>query len=330
MQLPSSIARLPGRPSSLAVWLATLLIVPFLSACAAFQSSTPALNGTLKIWGSTALDPLVSAAATLFTQEHPAVMIDRHAIGSRNGLKAVANPQGLTTTDNIKDNGTSIVGIADIGTSDIYADPVQYPNPDLTDHIVCVVPFVMIINPAVTITSLTQQQIIDIFSTGKIANWKDVGGPDLPIKPIVRPASSGTRATFRKYVLGGRDEKVPPTNTDVSQAIHDAVATTPGAISYISKAYVDDQVKAIAIGGFDASATNIRSGNYTFWSYEHMYTLDDTKPLIAAFLAFMTSPQVQQIAQTKQYLPIDSVLPSGATGTGALAGNSDGVEVRPR
>ena len=64
----------------------------------------------------------------------------------------------------------------------------------------------MVVNPSVTgITNLTTQQASDIW-TGKITNWKDIGGPDQAIVLILRPASSGTRATFKKIVLNGADE----------------------------------------------------------------------------------------------------------------------------
>ena len=68
---------------------------------------------------------------------------------------------------------------ADIADSDVYADPAIYPDASLTDHIICVIPFTLIVAPGVPVLSLTHQQVIDIFSTGKIRNWKDVNGPNI-------------------------------------------------------------------------------------------------------------------------------------------------------
>jgi phosphate transport system substrate-binding protein len=193
---------------------------------------------------------------------------------------------------------------SDIGDSDIYADPAIYPDPNLTDHIVCVIPFTMVTGPGVTVTSLTHQQIIDIFSTGKIKNWQQVGGSNLPIVPVVRPGTSGTRATFRKYVLEGRDENGTLLKTDSSTEVRNKVAHTPGAIGYLALSVLDPSVHALAIDGKNATQENIAAGSYTFWSYEHMYTLGDNNSLISSYLDFMLTPTVQQLAQKLSYIPI--------------------------
>jgi phosphate transport system substrate-binding protein len=211
---------------------------------------------------------------------------------------------------------------ADIGNSDLYADPAMYPDPNLTDHIVCVVPFAMIINPDVPLKALTSQQIIDIFSTGKIRNWSQLGGPDLNIVPVVRPTTSGTRATFRKYVLGGRDEggQIKLLHTDSSTTVRDTVAQTPGAIGYVARAYLNSSVHELGIGGFMATEQNIATGHYSFWSYEHMYTLGDTNPVLKAYLDFMLTPTVQQLAQRLSYIPISEMkIPS----VGSTAGKQN-------
>ncbi len=263
------------------------------------MDNTTALTGKLTVTGSTALQPLASAAATLFQKLHPGVHIVVSGGGSIAGLQAVTHQQGQ----------------ADIGNSDIYADPAIYPDPNLTDHIVCVIPFTMIVNSGINITSLTQQQIIDIFSTGKIRNWQQVGGPDLPIIPVVRPQTSGTRDTFRKYILGGRDEKGTLLKTDSSIEVRNTVAHTPGAIGYLALSVLTSQVHAIAIDGEKPTQANIAAGHYSFWGYEHMYTLGSTTNKVQdAYLDFMLTPTVQQLAQKMGYIPIASMkLPTLST-----------------
>jgi phosphate transport system substrate-binding protein len=219
--------------------------------------------------------------------------------GSVSGLQAVTHQQGQS----------------DIGDSDIYADPAIYPDPNLTDHIVCVIPFTMIVNPGINVTSLTQQQIIDIFSTGKIRNWQQVGGPNLPITPVVRPSTSGTRDTFRKYILSGRDEKGTLLKTDSSVEVRNTVAHTPGAIGYLALSVLTSQVRSIAIGGEKPTQASIAAGRYSFWGYEHMYTLGDTTNTVPeAYLDFMLTPPVQQLAQKMGYIPIANMkLPIAST-----------------
>lgn len=276
--------------------LATLLMgVMLLAACAGpGAGATSTISGHILVTGSTALQPLATKAAQLFQQQHPRVQVEVQGGGSKQGLIDVNAHK------------------ADIGNSDIYADPTAYPDPNLTDHLICVIPFAMIVYPGVTVQSLTQSQIIDIFSTGKINNWKQVGGPDLAIVPVVRPATSGTRATFRKYILGGRDENGTLLTTDSSQTVRDTVAKTPGAIGYLAVSVLDPTVKAIAIDGQSASPANIEAGRYAFWGYEHMYTLDDTNHPIVDFLNFMLTDEVQHLAQQLGYIPIANMKLSNA------------------
>ena len=279
--------------------LVGLFITIICSSCILPGSNaTPNLSGHIVIAGSTALQPLAAQSAILFQKLHPNVHIDVQGIGSIKGLQEVTSKK------------------INIGTSDIYADPALYPDPDLTDHIVCVIPFAMIVNPDIPISSLTPQQVTDIFSTGKYTNWQQLGGPDIPIVPVVRPTTSGTRDTFRKYVLGGRDERYTPLNTDSSVEVLNKVAKTPGAIGYLALSVVNSSVHMIALNQQKPTVDAISNGTYSFWSYEHMYTMGDDNPAINAYLDFMLTPQVQQLAQKLSYIPIGNMkLPSISTTT---------------
>lgn len=271
------------------ILLAGLSIALLLSGCASNGTTPAESKGNLKVTGSTALQPLVMAAAQSFMKLHPQAHILVSGGGSVTGLGNVTSRK------------------SDIGDSDIYADPALYPDPNMTDHIVCVIPFTMITNADVNISSLTQDQIIKIFSTGEISNWKQLGGPDQRIVPVVRPPTSGTRDTFRKYILGGLDEKGTLLKTDSSITVRDTVAKTPGAIGYLALSVLDPSVHPIAINNQAPTQENIVAGRYVFWAYEHMYTLGDDNQLIAAFLDFMLTRQVQQEAQNLRYIPIDAM-----------------------
>src|SRR6266568_3142201 len=110
------------------IFFSSLAMMLLLSGCAISGSATTTLSGRISISGSTALYPLAQQAAKLFEQLHPDIHITVQGIGSIKGLQAVTARK------------------VDIGTSDIYADPALYPDPNLTDHIVCVIPFAMIVN----------------------------------------------------------------------------------------------------------------------------------------------------------------------------------------
>ncbi len=281
--------------------LATMLIVVLLviscggtdNATSGNGSSSPANNSTgftgqrVHIVGSSALQPLAAKAADLFRQHHPGVKIDVQAGGSIVGLNAVTNHQ------------------SDIGDSDIYADPTVYPDPNLTDHIVCVTAMTLIINPEVNITSLNTQQVINIY-TGITTNWKDVGGPNVAIVPLVKPTTSGTRALFDKYLMGGGEE-MGQSVADASTVVIDTVAHTPGAIGYVTTALVNSTVKAIDLDGVSATAQNVQAGKYRFWGFEHMYTLQNGINATTAYLDFMQTAQIQQLALNLGYISASSV-----------------------
>lgn len=273
--------------TSLAALLISQAILAGCSQAGAAQSDP---QGSITISGSTALLPLVQHAAELFDQRYIHAHIVVSGGGSLHGIQAVTSHQ------------------VTIGDSDVYADPGTYPDPTLTDHLVAVIPFTMIVNPDVSnVASLKHDQIIGVFSTGQYSNWQQLGGPDLPIMPVVRPATSGTRLTFRKYVMGGRDEKGIFLKTDSSQTVLTAVATTPGAIGYVALSVLDKTVKPVAIDGVSATAADIEGGRYPFWGYEHMYTLGDGNALTNAFLDFMLTPEVQSLAQHLGYIPISQM-----------------------
>jgi phosphate transport system substrate-binding protein len=275
-------------------------VASLLNACSAPVGTSVDVSGHVSVAGSTALQPLVTQAAALFQKQHPSVHIDVAGGGSKVGLQSVTTQK------------------ADIGNSDIYADPAEYPDPNLTDHLVCVIPFAMIVNPDVNVPSLTHDQIVKIFSTGEITSWKMVGGPDLPIVPIVRPPQSGTRVTFRKYILGGRDEDSKLQVIDSSQTVRDTVAKTPGAIGYLGLSVLDASVHVVAIDGQMPTPANIEGGRYSFWGFEHMYTLGGTSGPVEPFLDFMLTREVQQLAQHLGYIPIaDMKLSSGSSATAA-------------
>lgn len=297
-----SLVKYGLRPLQIAAFTLGLLFL-FAACDGPFGSAPPALSGHIQVDGSTALQPLVSQAAALFQKQYPQVHIAVNGGGSLTGLNDVTGHK------------------VDIGDSDIYADPATYPDPNLTDHLVCVIPFTMIVSADVPVTNLSKSDLIDIFTTGKYTNWDQLHGPNLRIVPIVRPPTSGTRATFRRYVLGGRDELSNLITISSSQDLVKAVTGTPGAIGYLAASVLDSQVHTISIDGYNATLSNIEAGHYSFWSYEHMYTLNVSNGSpVDAFLNFMLTSQVQQQASSLHYIPISDLKFSQASpGSSAAA-----------
>jgi phosphate transport system substrate-binding protein len=272
------------------------------ASTAAGSSSAPATGsfapptcatGTITAVGSTALQPLVDAAGKAYAAACPGATVTVNGGGSGTGLTQVAS------------------GAANIGNSDVTAES-KLATPDaasLVDHKVAKQGWIVVANKGVTgITNLTTAQEKSIW-TGAVTNWKDVGGPDLPIVLILRPTSSGTRATFKSIVLGGASEASGQALTEDSNgAVTTAVQKTPGSTSVIGFAYYQT-AKANLVGfqldGIDASVANMASGTYALNAIGHMYTKGEPTGLTKAFLDYMLSDAVQKgLIPAQFYAPV--------------------------
>lgn len=238
-------------------------------------------SGSITAAGSTALQPLVDKAGKDYVAACPGAQIQVQGGGSGTGLTQVSQ------------------GAIQIGNSDVTAESKLQPADAsaLKDHVVAKQGWVMVVNPDITgVKGLTSAQATDIW-TGKLTNWKDVGGPDEPIVLILRPESSGTRSTFKKLVLSGAKEATGQALTEDSNgAVVTAVKGTPGSTSVIGFAYFkqnEGQVTALALDGVDANVDNMKSGTYKLAAEGHMYTKGEASGLAKSFLDYVMGPTVQ-------------------------------------
>jgi len=247
-------------------------------------------GGSILISGSTALQPLVEQAADVYMSSHAGSTIQVQGGGSGTGLSQVAE------------------GTVQIGNSDIFAEEKEgIDASQLVDHKVAVVGIAAAVNPNVGVDNLTSQQLIDIF-TGKITNWKDVGGADVKVTLVNRPKSSGTRATFIQFGLKGQEEAEGVTQ-DSSGTVRKIINETPGAIGYLAFSYIDGQtVKGISLDGEAPTAENVTNNKYPIWAYEHMYTKGEPTGLTKDFIDFMMTEEIQQgIVSQLGYIPVTSM-----------------------
>jgi phosphate transport system substrate-binding protein len=145
------------------------------------------------------------------------------------------------------------------------------------------------------VTSLTKAQLQDIF-TGKVANWKDVGGDDLPIVLINRAKGSGTRANMAKFLFGGDDKQFATgaSEEDNSETVLQTVKQTPGAISYLGFAYLNNQdILAMGIDGIQPTREDIQNGTWPVQAPGYSITKQKPTDLEAAFLGYILSPYFQ-------------------------------------
>ncbi|MGY3777220.1 phosphate ABC transporter substrate-binding protein PstS family protein [Isobaculum melis] len=246
-------------------------------------------TGSITAVGSTALQPLVEAAAEKYQENHAGSTINVQGGGSGTGLSQVATEA------------------VEIGNSDVFAEEKEGVDAKaLVDHRVAVVGITPVIHKDTGVTNLTKEQLIDIF-TGKITNWKEVGGNNQEIVVVNRAAGSGTRASFEKWGLGGA-KSIQSQEQDSSGAVRKIINETPGAISYLAFSYIDDQTKTLSIDQVKPTEANVATNDWKIWSYEHMYTKGEATGLTQSFLAYMMSAAVQDELVSKMgYLPITAM-----------------------
>ena len=252
-------------------------------------ASSSSLSGSITGSGSSALLPLAKDAADKFKELHPEVSITLNGGGSGTGLKQVA------------------AGSVDIGNSDVAADTKldKAVADGLVDHKVCVVTMAPVVNKdiAATVKSLTKQQLTDIF-TAKITNWKEVGGPDEEIVLITRPSTSGTRALFKEFALGGAEEASNKSlETDDSGTLLQSIKDNKGAIGYVALSYLvnNQDVATISVDGVAPTLENTYNGTYPVWGYEHMYTKGEPNATVKAYLDFIMSDEYGKSMEAQGY-----------------------------
>ena len=199
------------------------------------------LSGTISMAGSTSMEKLANAVAESFMAKYPGVTVTAEFTGSSAGIEAV------------------LAGSVDIGNSS-RALKDEEKEAGAVENIVAIDGIAVVVDPANTVTGLTKDQLISVYK-GEIKNWSELGGEDAPIVVIGREAGSGTRGAFEE-LLELEDACVYASELDSTGAVIAKVAATPGAIGYVSLDALDDTVKALALDDVEATAENIKAGNY--------------------------------------------------------------------
>lgn len=263
-------------------WAAALLISVLaaglaLTGCGGNDAGESGSSGKITVSGSSALLPLAKDAAKKFKAKNDQVSITLNAGGSGTGLKQVSE------------------GSVDIGNSDVFAKEKlpEAKAAELVDYKVAVTVMAPVVSKEIgtNVKSLTKAQLQDIF-TGKVTNWKDVGGLDEAVVLITRPSTSGTRALFTKYALDGKEELSNKSmETDDSGTLVQTVSQTKGAIGYVALSYLmnNNTVTPLAIDGVEPTLDNVYNGKYPVWGYEHMYTKGEAAGAVKAFIDFIMS-----------------------------------------
>ena len=256
-------------------------LAPAAESSAAESSAAPAeaaLSGSIQMVGSTSMEKLANALCEAFMEKYPDVSVTAEFVGSGAGIEAVNN------------------GTADIGNSSRNLKDEE-KQAGAVENIVAIDGIAVCVDPANTVTNLTKDQLISIYS-GKTTNWSEVGGADAPIIVVGREAGSGTRGAFEE-LLKLEDACAYANELDSTGAVIAKVASTPGAIGYASLDAINDSVVALSLEGVEATPENIKAGNY-FLSRPFVMTtkgeISQQSELVQAWFDFVLGDEGQAVA----------------------------------
>lgn len=247
------------------------------------------ISGTVVITGSTSVEKILTEMKDEFCAMYPGVTIEYTGSGSSAGIKDTKA-------------GTNNIGASSRELKD------EEKEDTLKTEVFAYDGIAVIVNPAnEAISDLTMEQLCDIYS-GKITNWSEVGGADAEIFVVSREESSGTRSAFEELV-GLEDAGGLTSTAAVSEGngpVQAAVAENENAIGYVSFAFIDETVKALTVGGVEATPELAKSGEYQL-SRPFIFCYYDDKVTDAgkAFLEFAVSEDGQMCVEDNNGIRID-------------------------
>ena len=264
------------------------IMTALLSVALFCASIVPAMAETVKIAGSGGMIPLANALAKEYMKKHPmdTIEVNQNSLGKEGGLMAVSKGAidiAMLSTVNEKDRKAPI-------------DPVA----------VAVVPALFAVHPGVTAKALTGQQACDIYS-GKITNWKQVGGADAPIVVLTRPENESVKISVRSGLGCFASLKEVPTAINLAKAkdMFETLIKTPNAIGIINSIALDEAGGKIVAPKFDGK--DVKTSGPNQWPMKATSYLASGKTPSEAtkrFLQFVKSPDGARIIKQEKAFPV--------------------------
>ena len=199
------------------------------------------LKGSISLAGSTSMEKLCEAMSESFMEKYPDINVTAEYTGSGAGIESLE------------------AGSVDIGNSSRNLKDSEL-EAGAVENIVAIDGIAVIVDKDNTVTDLTSEDLGKIYK-GEVTNWSELGGNDEAIVVIGRENGSGTRSAFEE-LLGLEDACKYAQELDSTGGVLAKVASTPGAIGYVSLDVVDDTVQAVSLDGAEASEESILAGNY--------------------------------------------------------------------
>ncbi len=241
--------------------------------------------------GSTTVLPVAQAAAEAYMDLHPEVNISVRGGGSGVGIAALQNGNVQIANSSRK-----------MKSKEVSACKAKGINP--TGYAVANDGICIVVHKNNTVKNITIAQIKAIY-TGKIVNWKDLGGANMPIVVISRDVASGTFEVFNEKALGGAKVISSAQLLASNNAIVTTVASTPGAIGYSGLGNVSDAVNIVKVENIMPSETTVKNGSYKLSRKLYMYTNGVAKGDINNFISFIQSASGQAIVKQQGFITLN-------------------------
>ena len=241
---------------------------------------TKDLSGSITMSGSTSKEKLANVAAEAFMVEYPGVIVSAEFIGSSAGVEAV------------------IAGTVDIGNASRNLKDSEKQS-GAVENIIAIDGIAVIVDKANTVTNLTKDQLIQIYK-GEVNNWSQVGGADQPIVVVGRESGSGTRGAFEE-ILEIEDMAKYSNEINSTGGVMAKVASTEGAIGYVSLDVLDNSVIAVNLEGVEATPENIKAGDYLLSRPFVMATkgeISEQNDLVQIFFEYMKSDEGKALIES--------------------------------
>ena len=234
------------------------------------------LSGTVSTDGSTSMEKVINSLGESFMAMNKDVKFTYNPTGSGSGIQAVSE------------------GRCDIGLSSRALKDDEKAS-GLVETVVALDGIAIVVNPENPVSDLDIDTIAKIY-TGEITNWKDVGGNDAEIVLIGREAGSGTRDGFES-ITDTKDACQYRQELTSTGDVINTVSQNPDAIGYASLSAVGDSVKALTVGGVEATEATVKDGSYVVQRPFVLVTKEGTKlsPAAQAFFDYALSADAASI-----------------------------------
>jgi phosphate transport system substrate-binding protein len=268
-------------------WAVVAVLLVLATGC---QSEKPGqARSKLTVSGASTLAPLISEVARRFEARNPGVRVDVQMGGSSRGVMDART------------------GLADIG---MVSRDLKPDEQDLDAHPIARDGICIILHQSNPVAALADEQIVSIF-TGRISNWKDVGGADAPIVVVNKAEGRSTLDLFlQHFKLKNSGIKAHAVIGDNQQGIK-TVENSPEAIGYVSIGAAESArkngapLKLLPMAGAEASLDNLRNGSFPLARTLHLVTKKGQQNELARkFISFAQSPEAHELVERQYFVPM--------------------------